>query len=191
MTKQTIDSPLSLAILGLISGRPLSGYDLRKVFLTTAMKAFSASPGAIYPALRRLEKDGLIEGEVERQDTLRPRQVFTLSRRGRAALVESLTRPVTREDVIRRMDGLLLRFAFMSGLVGTDKTFDFLGALTKETEGYLDVLEAEFGASAPGLPFSGRAALEQGVESYRMTARWARKTLAELKKHHSSKGEQR
>jgi DNA-binding PadR family transcriptional regulator len=189
MTKQTIDSHLSLAILGLLSIKPMSGYDLRKVFLTTAIKAFSASPGAIYPALGRLEREGFIAGTVEKKDTLRPRMVYTLTRRGRTGLVASLSKPVTGEDVIRRMDGLLLRFAFMSGLVGIDKTLDFLGALTKETEGYLEVLEAEFLASAPGLSFSGRAALEQGVESYRMTARWAKKTLAELKRHRTTKGE--
>jgi DNA-binding PadR family transcriptional regulator len=188
MKKQTVDAPLSLAIIGLLSIRPMSGYDLRKIFLTTAMKAFSASPGAIYPALRRLEKDGRIKGAVERQDTLRPRMVFTLSQRGRAAFVESLTRPVTREDVIRRMDNLLLRFSFMSELVGVDKIADFLRAFSTETEGYLRELEGELRKYAPDLSFSGRAALKQGVESFRATARWARKTLAELKEHHSMKG---
>jgi hypothetical protein len=167
----------------------MSGYDLRKIFLMTAMKAFSASPGAIYPALRRLEKDGLIEGAVERENTLRPRVVYKLTRRGSTGLVASLSKPVTREDIIRRMDGLLLRFAFMSDLVGADKMLEFLRVLWTETEGYLKELEAEFRRSAPGLPFSGRAALEQGVESCRTTARWARNTYTEFKKHHVSKGE--
>jgi PadR family transcriptional regulator AphA len=188
MTKQTIDSNLSLAILGLLSMRSMSGYGLRKVFLTTAMKAFSASPGAIYPALQRLERTGLTEGTVEKKNTLRPRMVYSLTRQGRAALIEALTRPITREDVIRRMDGLLLRYSFMSGLVGADEMFEFLRAFAAETEGYLEVIEGELRKSGPGLPFSGRAALEQGVESFRTTARWARKTLAGFQKLHSSKG---
>ncbi len=189
MTKQTIDSNLSLAILGLLAMRPMSGYDLRKVFLTTAMKAFSASPGAIYPALRRLEKDRFIEGAVERKNTLRPRVLYSLTRRGKTEFVEFLSMSVTREDVIRRMDRLLLRFSFMSGLVGVPEMLEFLRALANETEAYLEVLEAELRQTGPGLPFSGRAALEQGMEFFRMTVRWARKTEAELKKHHSSKGE--
>jgi DNA-binding PadR family transcriptional regulator len=189
MTKQTIDSNLSLAILGLLSMQSMSGYGLRKIFLTTAIKAFSASPGAIYPALRRLESTGLTEGTVEKKNTLRPRMIYSLTRQGRAALVEALTRPVTREDVIRRMDGLLLRFSFMSGLVGIDKMHDFMRALAAETEGYLDVIERELREFGPGLPFSGRAALEQGVESFRTIARWAKKTLAELKRHRTAKGE--
>jgi len=189
MTKQTIDSNLSLAILGLLSMQSMSGYGLRKVFLTTAMKAFSASPGAIYPALQRLERTGLTEGTVEKKNTLRPRMVYSLTRQGRAALVEALTRPITREDVIRRMDGLLLRFSFMSGLVGIDTMYDFMRALAAETKGYLDVIERQLREFGPGLPLSGRAALELGVESYRTTSRWAKKTLAELKKQRPAKGE--
>ena len=38
----------------------MSGYDLRKIFTTTAMGSFSDSPGAIYPALARLEANGLV-----------------------------------------------------------------------------------------------------------------------------------
>jgi len=188
MTKQNIDSDLSLAILGLLAGRPMSGYDLRKVFRTTAMTAFSDSPGAVYPALRRLAQGGLIEGTIEGQDTLRPRQVFRLGKRGRTALAGSLERPVTRDDVVHRMDSLLLRFSFMSGLLGAGEIAAFLRRLAEETEGYLGVLEAELRTSGPGLPFTGRAALAQGVESYRATARWARKTLEEWIKTGSAKG---
>ena len=180
MTKRVIESDLSLAILGLLSLGPLSGYGLRKVFLTTAMRAFSASPGAIYPALRRLEKDGLIEGTVQKTHTLRPRRVFALTKQGRAALVETVTRPVTRDDVVRRVDHLLLRFSFMSGLVGNEKIRRFLDTLAKETEGYLRKLEAELEATGPSMPFSGRAAFEQGVEGFRGIVRMAKKMRAEL-----------
>jgi len=44
---------------------PRSGYDLRKFFSATPMMSFSDSPGAIYPALRRLEQRGFIRGQAE------------------------------------------------------------------------------------------------------------------------------
>jgi DNA-binding PadR family transcriptional regulator len=188
MARHELDSNLSLAILGLLSLSGMSGYDLRKVFRTTAMTAFSDSPGAIYPALRRLEKDGLIEGAVERKNTLRPRRVFSLTRRGRAALVAFLKRPVTREDVVHGTNGLLLRFAFMGGLVDAGTTIAFLDAMAEETEGYLRELEAQLAETEAGFPFTGRAALEHGVDIYRTTARWARRTLAGLRRHIASKG---
>jgi DNA-binding PadR family transcriptional regulator len=186
MTKRYIDSDLGLAILGLLSISPMSGYSLRKIFLTTALKAFSGSPGAIYPALRRLEEEGFVAGTVERKDTLRPRKVFGLTPRGRAALLDALTGPVERDDVIRGMDRLLLRFGFMSGLVGKDQALAFLAALVSHLDRYLEELEAEYRRMGPGnSSFSGRAALEQGVESYRTNARWVRKTLEALKKRSS------
>ena len=50
-------SQLGYALLGLIHQQPLSGYDVKKIFASTPMAGFSDSPGAIYPALRRLEKE--------------------------------------------------------------------------------------------------------------------------------------
>ena len=55
---------LGYALLGLLQ-KPSSGYDLRKVFSSTSMKTYSDSPGAIYPALRRLEHRGLVRGTIE------------------------------------------------------------------------------------------------------------------------------
>ena len=49
-------SLLGYALLGLLHQKPSSGYALRRVFATTPMGTFSDSPGAIYPALGRLER---------------------------------------------------------------------------------------------------------------------------------------
>jgi DNA-binding PadR family transcriptional regulator len=54
-------SQLGFALLGLIHQQPMSGYDLRKVFTASALGSYSDSPGAIYPALNRLEAGGLVQ----------------------------------------------------------------------------------------------------------------------------------
>ena len=180
MHRQTTDSRLTLAILGLLSVRPMTGYALRKVFQTTAMRMFSSSPGAIYPALRRLERDGRVEGVIEREDTLRPRKVFSLSLHGRETFVESLTQPVTSEDIVQRMDSLLLRFSFMSGLIEEKEIAVFLKDFSKETDAYLGVLEEELREHAPGLSYSSRTAQELSVEIFRTKVRWARESLGNL-----------
>ena len=84
-------STLSLAVLGLISQQPLSGYDLRKVFSTTPMGHFSMSPGAIYPALRRMEASGWVKGSIDRKRKLRPRQLYSLTKKGRLVLARALS----------------------------------------------------------------------------------------------------
>ncbi len=188
MTKQNTESCLSLAILGFLSIEPAPATDCGK-YPEHAARGYSASPGAIYPALQRLEAEGFIEGTVEKRDTLRPRMVYSLTGRGKEELIETLRRPVVREDVIQRTDELLLRFAFMSGLVDTSGIIEFLRAMAEEMEGYLEVLEGEFEKRASSLPPTGRAALEQGVEIYRTIARWAGRTLEEFEKNARSKGD--
>ena len=77
---------LGYALMGLIHQKPSSGYDLRKVFAETAMGNYSSSPGAIYPALERLETAGLIRGTVEEMGGMRRRKLYHLSPSGLTAL---------------------------------------------------------------------------------------------------------
>ena len=86
MKPETDLSTLSLAILGLISQRPLTGYDLRKVFLTTPLGHFSSSPGAIYPALKRIEEAGWIRSVAAEGQTRRQRVVYEITDRGLGVL---------------------------------------------------------------------------------------------------------
>lgn len=189
MTIRIIDSDLGLAILGLLSIQPLSGYGLRKVFLTTAMGNFSASPGAIYPALRKLEAEGLVKGTVENARTLRPRKAFALTPPGLAALKSTLSQAVTREDVRKRMSTLLLRFSFMDGLMPKEAILGFLRSLATEMEAYVEILEKEIRRDAPRMPFCGRAAAELGLEGCRMNALWAERIHSRLRKEPAIKGE--
>jgi len=101
---------LGYALLGLLQ-KPSSGYDLRKVFSSTSMKTYSGSPGAIYPALQRLEKQGLIRGTVEEGSGLRRRQIFRLTPQGLAELKTWITLPITKEDLVSGLKTVMLRFA--------------------------------------------------------------------------------
>src|SRR3954463_12534619 len=55
---------LELAILGLLAETPLHGYELKKRLSETLGPLWGISFGSLYPALRRLERDGSIE-EIE------------------------------------------------------------------------------------------------------------------------------
>ncbi len=52
---------LELAILGLLKEQPLHGYELKKRLGETLGSLWGISYGSLYPALRRLERDGSIE----------------------------------------------------------------------------------------------------------------------------------
>ena len=179
MTTRTL-TPLDYALLGLLSQSPQSGYDLRKLFETTAMGNFSGSPGAIYPALRRLEQQGLVEGEVDSTQALRPKKVFRPTSAGRKALRDWLVREIKREDVERRIDELMLRFAFHWVLDSTKATQRFLERLLGEVEDLLGELQRQRAALPKETPLHPRLALAAGIEQYRACARWARKAIKEF-----------
>src|SRR5205807_10351222 len=52
---------LELAVLGLLAEQPRHGYDLKKRLSETLGPLWGISFGSLYPALRRLERNGAIE----------------------------------------------------------------------------------------------------------------------------------
>jgi DNA-binding PadR family transcriptional regulator len=173
-------STLSLAVLGLIAQRPRSGYDLRKVFSTTPLGHFSSSPGAIYPALKRIEKCGWVRGSIDNKKTLRPRMVYRITKRGKDVLKEHLLQPVTRDDVIWRMDDLMLRFTFIEQVVGRKRTLQFLKEFMTEIESHHRSLQQYLEEVKGIIPTCGRLAMENGIEIYKMNAKWAKRAIKEL-----------
>jgi DNA-binding PadR family transcriptional regulator len=169
---------LGYALLGLLAQKPSSGYDLRKIFALTPMQSFSDSPGAIYPALKRLEKSGLIRGKIEHGSGLRRRQVFRLTAAGGAALRSWLRKPPTRSEVIRAVNELVLRFSFMDVVVGPEDSQSFLAAFERELTSYIPTLREYLAAHEAELPLSAKLALESGVRAHESRLQWARDALA-------------
>jgi len=173
-------SPVALlgyALLGLLYLKPASGYELRRMFATTPMGSFSDSPGAIYPALRRLESAALIRGRIEKSAGLRKRQTFRVTASGLAALQAWLAEPITRAQVVRHMDALMLRFAFMDRVAGPARSHDFLLRLAEELSLYTRELRTYFDTHQSAMPLSGRLALESGLRGYEAQLAWARSAV--------------
>jgi DNA-binding PadR family transcriptional regulator len=156
----------------------MSGYELRKIFTSTAMGSFSDSPGAIYPALTRLEAGGLTRGVVQQSSGLRQRRIFRITPKDLAALKVWLNQPVRRDDVIRGSAELMLRFAFMDGALDAQAAIRFLREFAIELQAYIQDLKKYLESHASYLPLSGRLALECGIEKYGVRLRWARSSAA-------------
>ena len=105
MRQTPLLSALELRILGLIRESARSGYDLRKLL--------GASPGAIYPAVKRLATAGLIEGRREATGA-RKKEMFHATAAGRRALREGLERP-TIDEMRRDPQGVAGRLRFLEG----------------------------------------------------------------------------
>ena len=168
-----VESALAFALLGLLLHEPRSGYDLRKVFASTPMGIFSDSPGAIYPALRRLAARGWIQ-PVTSSPGGRRRQTFEPSEAGRAALLDWLSAPPPLDDVARRWDELMLRLAMMSGVVPVATVKAFLDQIAAALDAYSASLEAFQSTTGKALPLLAQLAFASGVDGIRAQQRWVR-----------------
>jgi DNA-binding PadR family transcriptional regulator len=170
--------PLGYALLGLLQPRPSSGYDLRKIFSSTSMKTYSDSPGAIYPALRRLERDGMIRGTVEEGSGLRRRQVFRVTPKGLAELKRWITLPITRDDLSSGLKTVMLRFAFSEKAVGASASLEILKSMEAALGPHLQDLGEKLEKMRPVASTSGRLALECGIRSYESLLQWTRYAIS-------------
>ena len=85
---------------------------------------------------------------------------------------------VTRDDVIRNLDEVMLRFSFMDGTLGESRSTAFLREMIDQISGYIPSLQQYLEAHAPEMPMSGRLALECGVYGYEAQLKWARAALS-------------
>jgi DNA-binding PadR family transcriptional regulator len=172
------NSLLGFALLGLLQQAPMSGYDIRKIFESTAWGTFSDSPGAIYPALRRLETRGLVHSQVQPSTSLRKRRLFRPTPEGLANFKAWLKLPVTDDDVIRRVPDLMVRFAFMDETLGEERTAQFLNEFADQMAAYIPILQQYLESHASEMTLSSRLALECGIQEYESRLRWARTSIA-------------
>ena len=85
-------------ILGFLMQQSMTGYDLKKAFSISFSFFSGLSYGSIYPALKKMEKLGLISMKVEIQDGAPNRKIYTITDAGRKAFLESLQKPLVPEQ---------------------------------------------------------------------------------------------
>ena len=76
---------LDLLLLSAVSSGPAHGYRVIERLRERSEGAFELREGTVYPALHRLERDGLLESRWA-DDAPRRRRVYALTPRGRGAL---------------------------------------------------------------------------------------------------------
>lgn len=178
--KNSTITTLGYAILGLLHMEPRTGYALRKVFETTPMGHYSSSPGAIYPALKRLEKRGLASSQIDESTKLRPKQVYSTTEAGVEVLRQWVSQPVEKSNVVHDMGDLMLRFSFMGTLVSDQVTYRFLSQMAKCIDLYVEDLEQLLPEIPATAPPHGRLAIISGIGNYRAQASWARRAMQEF-----------
>ena len=73
---------LENGILGFLSMKPLSGYDLKKLFDMSAAYFWPADQTQIYRTLKKLAKDGWIEFKEQSKGETVDRKVYAITEKG-------------------------------------------------------------------------------------------------------------
>jgi DNA-binding PadR family transcriptional regulator len=173
---------LELAVLGLLHGTPMHGYELRKR-LYTVLGAFRAlSYGSLYPCLHELLAAGLIAEEHEEAEAAPTRakagrrslKVYRLTADGKERLQELLAEggPATWED-----DGFGVHFAFF-GLTRADVRLRILEGRRSRLEERMEAIRAAFTRTRERVDRYTEELHRHGLESVEREVRWLNELIA-------------
>ena len=87
-----IPGTLNVLILKTLSMGPRHGYGISKWISLTTDDVLQVEEGVLYPALHRLERDGLVAAEWRRAPSGRRAKFYELTRAGRRSLAEEAER---------------------------------------------------------------------------------------------------
>ncbi len=85
MKGETLKGHLDLLLLAVLHRRPAHGYAVIEALYELSGETFDLPEGTVYPALHRLERNGLLQS-VWSQESGRKRRVYDLTPAGREAL---------------------------------------------------------------------------------------------------------
>jgi len=130
---------LRYAMLAILRVGPLSGYDLQKQFSQSVGHVWHAPDSQIYPELRKMEADGLVEAEEQTRGQRGTRRLYHVTEAGDRAFREWMDSPL---DYQRVRDPAHLRAAYLE-TASPQAARAFLDAHIVQWEGELAQWEAE------------------------------------------------
>lgn len=84
---------INYAILGMLSYKSMTGYDLKKVIQDSTFMHWSGNNNQIYKSLTELLNKGLVTNEVKHQDGSPTKKIYMITNEGVAALKEWVLSP--------------------------------------------------------------------------------------------------
>lgn len=90
---------INYAILGILSYKPMAGYDLKKVIQDSSFMHWSGNNNQIYKSLTELLDKGLVTSEVKHQESSPTKKIYEITSEGLAALKEWVLSPAEPSEI--------------------------------------------------------------------------------------------
>jgi DNA-binding PadR family transcriptional regulator len=167
-------------LLGVIASQPRSGYGLRKLFTASPASVYQPSPGALYPALRRLVGRGLLRVQPTVSRGRRAMSLYSVTEAGGAAHLDWLRQRIVPSTVPADLGLHMMRFALMEGQLPADDVAAFLTDLADALSGFIASVEDYLASGAEAGHRHAELALGHGIATHRASLQWARSALVAL-----------
>ncbi|MCA1961497.1 MAG: PadR family transcriptional regulator [Desulfomonile sp.] len=139
-------------LLGFLMHDSMTGYDLKKAFSISFSFFSGLSYGSIYPALRKMEKQGLISKRLEIRSDGPNRKIYTITDAGKAAFLDALRVPLPRDQP---KSPFLMRLFFFTHLSPEERQAIVVNYLSfvEETRRQMEIARPEIEARADRFQF--------------------------------------
>lgn len=175
---------LPYLLLGLLSAKPMSGYDLNKEFSTSVQHFWSTDQSQIYRTLHKLEEEGKVQVEMIVQEDNPNKKVYHVTEMGKTELVSWLNKPLPSAPIRQAWLGQL----YFSHHLANASIIGVLEGYRDEVQERLKALEA-LQATLP----SGEArqhipreyqfqllTLDYGLDVHRFELAWLDKAIQQI-----------
>lgn len=172
------------AILGLLSERPLTGYDVKKRMVESPLLPWSGNNNQIYKALVELSAKGYVDCEIRHQENSPSKKIYSITAEGMAELNRWIVSDVEPPEFRNRF---LLQLAWSHRIDPAELRL-LIDRYEGEVEARLQWCEETFRRAAAATKEGGRAAamrrlIEENVEDfYRNELVWIGKLRREWKR---------
>ncbi len=172
-------------LLGLLSARPMSGYDLNKEFDSAVQHFWSTDQSQIYRTLYKLEAEGLVKAEMIVQEDSPNKKVYRVTETGQAELVRWLSRPQPPSAPHEAWLGQLYFSHHLDNTVTTSVLETYRAGIQAELDSLLALLDTlpprEMWWKLPREYQFQLLTLDYGLEVQRFHAEWLDKAIEQIR----------
>ncbi len=176
---------LKHAILGFLSFKSLTGYNLKKAFDHSVRHFWPANQSQIYRTLASLNEEGLVDMEVIEREERLDMKVYHITEAGQEELHRWLSTPLQPQDY---REPFLIQVYF-GGKLSDDEFVDLLQHEIHAMEERLAIYDSIYKmyrekiktSEDPRSLFLSVATLEYGILSNRVSLEWLKSILERIK----------
>ncbi len=167
------------AVLGLVAQTSKSGYDISRMFERARFLFWNESYGQIYPALKKLYEQDLVNRHQEERDVGPTKKIYTLTPEGEEELARWLRKPPGTTSM---RDEIALRVTF-----GEHTSPEIIRALLEQERARIADLRADLEKDDTSeLNAFENMGLDWSTRYIEMRSEWVEKCLEELDKVEAS-----